>query len=377
MLAFVISAHLAGAEGQQQPYFAVGLFLLSTLLLTALWHTSYLALFNKQTRRRRILAVGTHDSARTLARAALHISSLYHVVGIVCNDQEQVEQEKAVASIPVLGNSTHLWYLVVSQEITDIIVESLPHDSEVLTRTLQICREHGVNVTGLAGFYEEIAGRVAIGQPKPDAPYDCQSRTTSLQAMIGERCRRFIDIMLALAGLALLLPTLPFIALAIYIDNPGPIFYRQERVGKGGKIFSLLKFRSMVTNAEQNGQAVWANSNDPRVTHVGMLLRSARIDELPQVLNVLKGDMSIVGPRPERPQFVEQLQEHISCYGVRHQVKPGLTGWAQVNYRYGSSVDDAFTKLEYDLYYLKHQSLLLDMLIVLRTFKVVLLMRGT
>jgi lipopolysaccharide/colanic/teichoic acid biosynthesis glycosyltransferase len=176
-----------------------------------------------------------------------------------------------------------------------------------------------------------------------------------------------------MVGLVILFP---FVALAIYLNDPGPIFYRQERTGRRGQSFYLLKFRSMITDAEKYGKAVWATQDDPRITRVGKFLRLTRIDELPQIWNVLKGDMSIVGPRPERPVFIAQLQEEIPFYRMRLSVKPGLTGWAQINYRYGSTVEDAIKKLEYDLYYIKHQSLLLDVLIILRTIKVVLLFRG-
>jgi exopolysaccharide biosynthesis polyprenyl glycosylphosphotransferase len=189
--------------------------------------------------------------------------------------------------------------------------------------------------------------------------------------------KRITDIVLGLVGLIGLVLLFPIIALAIYLDSPGPIFYRQERSGKGGKTFNVFKFRSMIPNAETQGKAVWATKDDPRVTHVGKFLRRTRLDELPQVINVLFGDMSIVGPRPERPQFIEQLQESIPFYRARLSVKPGLTGWAQVKYRYGSSVEDALMKLQYDLYYIKHQSLLLDALVILRTVKVVLTFKGT
>jgi lipopolysaccharide/colanic/teichoic acid biosynthesis glycosyltransferase len=170
---------------------------------------------------------------------------------------------------------------------------------------------------------------------------------------------------------------LPFVALAIYLDNPGNIFYRQERSGKGGKIFWVLKFRSMVMNAEKLGQAQWAAKDDPRITRVGKFMRRVRLDELPQFINILQGDMSIVGPRPERPQFVEQLEQQIPFYRTRLSVKPGLTGWAQVRYRYGSSVEDALMKLKYDLYYIKNQSVLLDLFIICKTVAVVLAFRGT
>lgn len=189
--------------------------------------------------------------------------------------------------------------------------------------------------------------------------------------------RRGFDLVAGLALLLLTLPVLLVTMLAIRLDSPGPIFYRQERVGRGGRTFSLLKFRSMVVDAEAGGAPRWATQHDPRVTRVGRFLRLTRIDEIPQVLNVLRGDMAFVGPRPERPAFVEQLAQVIPHYNDRALVKPGITGWAQVNYPYGASVEDARMKLAYDLYYIRRRSLFLDLLILVATVRVVLLQEGS
>jgi len=187
--------------------------------------------------------------------------------------------------------------------------------------------------------------------------------------------KRFFDV---LASIFLILPTLPLLvatALAIKLDSPGPVFFRQDRVGRGGRVFKVWKFRSMFLNAEVNG-AVWAKKSDPRVTRVGGIIRLLRIDELPQLWNIFRGEMSLIGPRPERPEFVRELSANIPYYNIRHSVLPGITGWAQVNYRYGASVEDALHKLEYDLYYIKNMSILLDLKIILRTIGVVLFGEG-
>jgi exopolysaccharide biosynthesis polyprenyl glycosylphosphotransferase len=186
-----------------------------------------------------------------------------------------------------------------------------------------------------------------------------------------------MDVLLAVLGLVLTLPLFPLIALLIKRDSPGPVFYRQERLGKGGRIFRLIKFRSMRCDAESTTGPVWAGEHDPRVTRVGRVLRRARLDEVPQLINVLRGEMSVVGPRPERPAFVSQLQEKVPFYIHRLAMKPGVTGWAQVKYRYGSSVEDALEKLQYDLYYIKNLSVFLDLLILLQTVQIVLLGRGS
>ncbi len=187
---------------------------------------------------------------------------------------------------------------------------------------------------------------------------------------------RVLDIICGLIIAAIFVVVFPFVAIAIKLDSPGAIFYKQERVGLNGAKFTIYKLRSMVQNAERNGQAQWAIKGDSRITKVGTFIRKTRLDELPQVINVLKGEMSMVGPRPERQQFMEKLETQIPNFNKRLVVKPGLTGWAQVNYGYGSTVEDAQIKLNYDLYYCKHQSLALNFQILLRTFAVVLKMQG-
>jgi exopolysaccharide biosynthesis polyprenyl glycosylphosphotransferase len=188
--------------------------------------------------------------------------------------------------------------------------------------------------------------------------------------------KRLSDIVLGTCMLVLMLPLMALTALAIKIDGPGPVFYRQQRVGQFDKSFTLLKFRSMTADAEAGGSPLWAQRQDPRITRVGRFIRATRIDELPQLLNVLRGEMALVGPRPERPHFVDQLASAIPFYRHRSYVKPGVTGWAQVNFPYGASVEDAREKLAYDLYYVKHRSLLLDAFILLSTIRVVLLREG-
>jgi exopolysaccharide biosynthesis polyprenyl glycosylphosphotransferase len=188
--------------------------------------------------------------------------------------------------------------------------------------------------------------------------------------------RRFISIGVSLVGLILTAPLIPLIMLVIKLDSPGPVLYRQRRVGKGGRLFDVIKFRTMRQDAEAGNGPQWAGEHDPRVTRVGKFLRTSRLDEIPQLWCVLKGDMAFVGPRPERPEFVEWLSREIPYYGVRHIVRPGLTGWAQVRYKYGSTVQDAREKLQYDLFYIKNVSIGLDLLIMFQTIKTVLLRRG-
>jgi sugar transferase (PEP-CTERM system associated) len=186
---------------------------------------------------------------------------------------------------------------------------------------------------------------------------------------------RLVSVSVALIGLVICLPFLPLIALAVRLSSPGPILFRQTRVGRRGRLFTTLKFRTMRQDAEAKG-AVWATKDDPRVTRVGRFMRKTRLDEIPQLWNVLRGDMGFVGPRPERPEFVQWLSKEIPYYDLRHMIRPGLTGWAQVRYRYGSSLEETKRKLEYDLYYLKHHSVGLDLLIMFETIKTIVLRRG-
>jgi sugar transferase (PEP-CTERM system associated) len=235
------------------------------------------------------------------------------------------------------------------------------------------CKLAGIEVVDAPTFYELATHKMLIENITPSwFIFSHGFKVTWLLRL----CKRTLDITASFLGLMVFLPLIPFIILAIKLDSPGPILFKQVRVGHGDKPFTLMKFRSMRQDAESRTGAVWSQENDPRITKVGNFLRRSRLDEIPQLLNILKGDMSVVGPRPERPEFVGELKKRIPYYSERHYVKPGLTGWAQVCYPYGSSVEDAIEKLRYDLYYIKNISILLDFYIIIKTFGVVLLGKG-
>ncbi|MDO9583028.1 MAG: TIGR03013 family PEP-CTERM/XrtA system glycosyltransferase [Desulfomicrobium sp.] len=235
------------------------------------------------------------------------------------------------------------------------------------------CKLAGIEVVDAPTFYERATHKMLIENITPSwFIFSHGFKVTWLLRL----CKRTLDITASFLGLMVFLPLIPFIILAIKFDSPGPILFKQVRVGQGDKRFTLMKFRSMRQDAESRTGAVWSQENDPRITRVGNFLRRSRLDEIPQLVNILKGDMSVVGPRPERPEFVGELKKRIPYYSERHYVKPGLTGWAQVCYPYGSSVEDAIEKLRYDLYYIKNISILLDFYIILKTFGVVLLGKG-
>jgi len=234
-------------------------------------------------------------------------------------------------------------------------------------------RVAGIPVLEWPGFFEKLSGRIPIDSLAPSFfIFNEGFRKSKFLLML----RRFVSAILAAVVLVFLLPFFLVVAILITLDSPGPVLYSQIRVGQNNKPIRIYKFRSMQNDAEKNGDAVWAVENDPRITRVGHFLRKTRIDELPQLFNVLIGELEFVGPRPERPEFVEKLQDLIPYYGLRHTVKPGITGWAQVMFHYGSSIDESKEKLQYDLFYIKNMSLKLDLLILFHTFKIILLGRG-
>jgi len=336
-----------------------GIFVTSlALLLVAvpLWRLAFDGLTSDPHLEERILIVGTGSMAQTMARQirAQH-DFAYRIVGFV--------EEGSTAELPErLGRD----------KVDRVIVALSDRRGRLPIRELLQAKLSGVRVEDAATTYERITGKILIDDLKP-------SWLIFSDGFRASRFTRFIkrgtDLILALVGITVALPIMLLTALAIRIDSPGPVLYRQDRVGENGRAFTLFKFRSMRTDAER-GTPIWAKDKDDRVTRVGRFIRLTRLDELPQLWNVLRGDMSFVGPRPERPYFVEQLAAAIPFYMERHVVKPGITGWAQVRYRYGSTVDDASEKLRYDLYYIKHLSIVFDLTIVMDTVKVILSGKG-
>jgi exopolysaccharide biosynthesis polyprenyl glycosylphosphotransferase len=268
-------------------------------------------------------------------------------------------------SARVLGNRKEIEKYVHQLRVSSIVLAITNKVDAELTQILMNCLEHSVEVLPMAVVYEQLTGRVPVEHVGESwfVSMPVQHRTASAFYRFS---KRVVDVFLSLLGIILLTPIFPLIALAIYIDSPGPTFYTQERVGKAGRRFKAWKFRSMTNDAEKNG-AQWATKNDPRVTRVGKILRKTHLDEFPQFWNILKGDMSAVGPRPERPEWIEKLEKTIPFYRTRLMVKPGMAGWGLVKQGYGASEEDALVKLQYDLYYIKHQSIFLDFVILLKT----------
>ena len=319
----------------------------------------------------RVLVLGTGPEAR-LVEASLAATNPIGMRIVGFYPLEKTQESVVSASRVVAGGA--LEETVHSLGVDEVIVAVRQQRGGVLPlRALLECRLEGVQITDLARFFERVHGQVPIESLKVSwLIYGHGFRQNLLRGFV----KRCFDLVVSSMLILVALPLLIVAMLLIVAETGGPVFYRQERVGLRGRSFTVLKLRSMAADAEKDGRATWATVNDHRVTRVGRLLRRTRIDELPQLLNVLKGEMSFVGPRPERPEFVAMLTEQIPFYAVRHSVKPGLTGWAQVRYAYGASVEQSIRKLEYDLYYVKNHSLLLDLVILLETVRVVLLGEG-
>lgn len=360
-------------------------FVAFAILSLSCWRCLYATLFVQSPFQQRALVVGAGRSGRALARALHSLSARrntdafrgtgYQLLGFV--DDNQALHASDVEGIPVLGSSKQLVSLACCMHVDEVIV-AITDPQRIrpeLFEALVACRERGLSISTMPTVYQRLTGRVAVEQASHNLELAAGNKDSAFYRLY-LLCKRMVDLGCTLIGLVLLGFTIPVVAGANAFFSPGSLFFRQERVGCAGHPFILIKFRSMVPDAETGGRAQWAARDDRRVTHVGRWLRKSHVDELPQVINVLRGEMSIVGPRPERPEFVADLANIIPFYRARHAVRPGITGWAQIHQDYGDSVDRVREKLEYDLYYVRNASGLLDTLIVLRTISKVVGFRG-
>jgi sugar transferase (PEP-CTERM system associated) len=321
----------------------------------------------------RILIVGSGQFAVEIARETLgRPDAGFRVVGFVDNDPELVG--KSLINPKVIGLTSDLRAIVKKENIDRIVVAIGDRRGHFPTQELlRLSLSGDVSIEESASFYERLTGRVLLDMIRPSWLI---FSSRGQRARINEFARIIMHRSVALIGALLSLPIAIITAVLIKIDSRGPVFYKQERVGKNGRPFTLIKFRSMRVDAEKDGP-VWAKTEDERTTRVGRIIRKIRVDEIPQFWSILRGDMNFVGPRPERPHFVAQLAQEIPFYEQRHLIPPGLTGWAQIKYPYGASIEDARQKLQYDLYYIKNQSLTLDATILFETVKTILFGRGT
>ncbi|MGZ5434856.1 MAG: TIGR03013 family XrtA/PEP-CTERM system glycosyltransferase [Pyrinomonadaceae bacterium] len=343
------------------------------LLLMVVWRLSIHWFLGHPELGERILIVGSGEFAVEIAKETLQRKDAgYRVVGFVDNDPALVG--KSLINPKVIGLTSELAALVRRENIDRLVVAINDRRGQFPTQELlKLSLSGDVTIEESASFYERLTGRVLLDMIRPSwLIFSSRGR----RARINEIARSAMHRIIALVGAILSLPIAIFTAIVIKLESRGPVLYKQDRVGKNGRPFRLMKFRSMRTDAEKDGP-VWAKTDDERMTRVGRIIRKIRVDEIPQFWNILRGDMNFVGPRPERPHFVAQLAQEIPYYEQRHLIAPGLTGWAQINYPYGASIEDAKQKLQYDLYYMKNQNVALDATIMFETIKTILFGKGT
>ncbi|MEP7137736.1 MAG: sugar transferase [Chloroflexota bacterium] len=356
------------------PRIGVGGFLFFASLLTLAWRMVFIRIYKTTGQRRRILLVGAGNAGQTLAELYQTLGTRsFYIVGYIDDDAQKVG--KKFQDLPVLGSSDRLLDLIDAHHVSDLVIAINGEIQGATFQSILDAQERGVDVTRMPILYEEMTGRVPIHHLESDwiiRSFVDEVRVSGFYDLF----KRLLDILGGMAGMVVLALLFPFLALAVAVDSGFPVFYSQLRLGRGGSIFRIYKFRSMHKKLE-DGIALRATmENDPRVTRVGNFLRKSRLDELPQFWNVLRGDMSLVGPRAEIPELVGEYQKQIPFYRARLLVKPGLTGWAQINYGYVASVTETGVKLEYDLYYIKHRTISMDVQIILRTIGTVVRRTG-
>jgi sugar transferase (PEP-CTERM system associated) len=349
----------------------VALVLMIVLLIG--WRVSFGWAAARLGRRERLLLVGTGPATLSLARELHERKELgVQITGFIDPDPSRLGSP--VLNPGVIGTLEDLPPIIKARGVDRVVVSLADARGKLPMERLLKMKLDGVKFDHLASVYEEYTGKIALENLRPSWLIFSQGFRKSLALQTAKRC---IDIGAASVGLVLAAPVMLAVALSVKFTSRGPIIYHQERVGRHGVPFTLYKFRSMRVDAEAETGPVWAREGDDRVTSIGDFIRRSRFDELPQLWNVLNGDMSLVGPRPERPEFVQHLTRQIPFYGQRHVVKPGVTGWAQVRYKYGGSVDETMEKLQYDLFYIKNLSLALDLFIIFKTIQTVIVERGT
>ncbi len=347
------------------PRRGVAFFIVFVAILTLIWRWIYIQIFTAPHLLRRVLVVGAGVAGQTIVKViADQQPPPFDTIGLI--DDDPTKQGSKVGEYAILGDSSNLIRIINEQQITDLILAISGEMHGKMFQAILAAQEMGVNLTPMPQVYEEILSRVPIFLLEAEwvvRSFVEKSRT----GLAYQLSKRLVDFAGGVIGLLIMTALFPLIALAIIIESGFPIFLIQERLCRGGQSFNIIKFRTMTRDAEKDGQPRMTEENDDRVTKVGWFLRKTHLDELPQFINVIRGEISLVGPRAERPQMVEQFQKALPFYRARLLVKPGVTGWAQINQKYAGTVDETAIKLEYDLYYIEHRTLLMDISIILRT----------
>lgn len=356
------------------PRRGVALFIVAAAIFTVFWRLAYIRMFTAPHLLRRVLIIGAGNAGETIVDVISKLSPPpFITIGLIDDNSEK--QGQKIGDLKILGDSGQLIEIINEHEITDIILAISGQMKGQMFQSILASQEMGVNLTPMPQIYEELLARVPIFLLEAEwivRSFVEKSHTSTLYQL----SKSLIDFMGGLLGTMILLAFFPLISLGIILETGFPIFLTQKRLGRGGQPYKIIKFRTMVRDAEKDGETRMTEENDERITKFGWFLRKTHLDELPQFINVLRGEMSLVGPRAERPQLVEQFQREIPFYRARLLVKPGITGWAQINYGYAGNVEETAVKLEYDLYYIEHRSFVMDISIILRTIWQVLGFKG-
>ncbi|MBA4420698.1 MAG: hypothetical protein C0391_06095 [Anaerolinea sp.] len=356
------------------PRRGVAIYIIAAMFFTTLWRLIYIRIFTARAFLRKVVIIGAGNAGQTLLSMLQKLKPMpFEVVGWIDDAPEKVNT--SIMGVPVLGPGSQLLPISKDNDIAEVIVAITGDLNGELFQAILDARESGIDVTTMPAIYEELLSRVPVFHLQSDwlvRSFIDQAQTNGFY----DFAKRLFDILGGIIGLVFTAIFYPFTALAILLDSGRPILYRQVRLGKGGQPYSIIKFRTMVQDSEKDGKLRFTETNDERITKVGKFLRKSHIDEFPQFVNVLLGQMSLVGPRSERPGFVNDLQKKLPFYRARLLVKPGITGWAQVNFGYAGDVETSAVKLEYDLYYIKHRNLLLDFMILVKTLGSVIKLKG-
>ena len=356
------------------PRIGVAAFIVSVFILTLFWRLLYIRIFTAPQFMRRVLLVGAGETGRIMIKIINQTKPRpYILVGVIDDDPQKIG--KMIDGCEVFGGSDKLLEAICNHQVSDLIVAISGQMQGGMFQALLDAQEIGAEIVRMPVAYEELLHRVPVRYLEAEwilRSFVDKARSETFSEML----KRGLDIIGGLVGLLIFAIFFPFVSIIILLESGTPIFYRQIRMGRGGQNYNIYKFRTMRQDAEANGQPQWAEENDKRATRVGLFLRKTHIDEIPQFLNVVRGEMSLVGPRAERPELVEFFQKHVPFYRARLLVRPGMTGWAQVNQQYASTIDETIEKLEYDLYYIMHRSVLVDLRIIFQTPSLIFKLRG-
>jgi len=362
------------AEPNSLPRLGVAVFIVTATLLTLLWRLIYIRTFTTVSRQQRVLIVGAGKAGTALVEVISELDPPpFKLIGLIDDDPAKLGTN--ILGIPILGNHESMAEIIANQGITDLILAISNEMNHGMFQSILTAQEEGINLTTMTETYESLSGRVPIDLLESDwviRAFLDRAPTSGFYRI----AKRLLDLLLGLVGLVALALLFPLIALVILIDSGRPVIFTQKRLGRGGKPYMIYKFRTMKSRSDMEKEALVTATNDPRITGIGKFLRKSHLDELPQIINVLRGEMSFVGPRSERVELVQVFQKEVPFYRARMLVKPGITGWAQIHQAYAETIEETAIKLQYDLYYIEHASIWMDLNILLRTVGSVLGFKG-